>query len=123
MKKHVAALAFIACALPPASTAWAVFIDEVPQYENKEHRCRFVGIAFDNAAFYRDLGHSPEMALERLRIYAKPGKFGISVAQLKSYINAVFFDPAFAQAGGMPLSLQIKEACMRDWAPKFQPLR
>lgn len=97
----------------------------------KQHQaelsCRAKGDIFRSAAELRDQGNSPEGAFPTVaggwinkQIAPIPG---ITKDFVKNAINAVYFDPAFANAGGPRLAAQIENLCLSGGKPRFKPLR
>jgi hypothetical protein len=78
--------------------------------------CSQVGSVYQNAAQMRDLGNPPEMALDMTRSYQR-----VSEKEKKAAINRVYFDPAFTNAGGTALQMQVMRACMGQG--QYQPLK
>ena len=76
-------------------------------HADENSRCLSVGQAFQVIAQYRDTGMPPKMSLGVLA-----NKSSIPVDTWKKWINLVYFDPRFVNAGGEPLFHQIYEACM-----------
>jgi hypothetical protein len=93
----------------------------------KQISCSAIGTTYLMAAGDRDAGRSPEQAYQIiaggfLHAGATPVA-GINKESIKKAINAVYFDPAFTNAGGQRLADQVMNDCMRDGKPQFQPLK
>lgn len=110
MKKLLALTSMLACAMAAAGT--------LP----KNIVCQLRGEVFSSAAQIRDQGGDPKTAYGVAGQYIKPVN-DIDSAYVKKAVNLVFFDPAFANAGGPRLAQQIADLCLNDGKPKFQPLK
>lgn len=88
--------------------------------DRKSRACLFKGDLFSWIAVIRNSGRSPQEAYNSSTRYLKED---IDESFLKNAINLVYFDPGFSYAGGDALKRQIMDLCMRDWKPKYQPLR
>ena len=94
--------------------------------------CVTRSIIFETAANYRDLGLSPQKALDAIRQMNLPPLVAVkemTEAQNKTnndgmnkfLVNAVYFSPSNALPANL-LSARILDACMND-QPKFEPLK
>ena len=94
-----------------------------PAQKNKLLDCAIRGEIFSRAAMLRDEGVTPQETLHFTEGYAKSKELQISIAYIKNAINLVYFDPRFTNAGGPNLANQIREDCMRNGKPEFEPLK
>jgi hypothetical protein len=78
--------------------------------------CSLLGTVYQNAAYMRDAGNPPEMALQMTAAYKV-----VDVATRKKAINLVYFDQRFVNAGGAALQMQVMQACMGQ--RQYQPLK
>lgn len=78
--------------------------------------CSLLGSVYETAAHARDNGNPPEMALQMTGPYQR-----IEESKRKAAINQVYFQPAFVNAGGAPLRMQVMQACMGQG--QYQPLK
>lgn len=93
------------------------------RYARKDAICGMKGLVFSAAADARDDGASPKSAFGRANQWSRFNSPGVDAAFTKKAVNLVYFDPAFANAGGQRLEFQIKELCLTDGKPKYQPLQ
>lgn len=103
--------------------ASASFADVPNAEDTKFNRCLFAGGVFASSAMYRDHRFAPEEALRSISRDFPNGKYGITEAFVKRVINLIYFDPSYAYAGGDALSAQVRDSCLRDGKPEFQPLK
>lgn len=85
--------------------------------------CSDRGGVFYQALAMRDLGRSPQEAFEQIKSMEIKGKYPITIDYIKNAINLVYFDQGFINAGPDAVSMQVRDLCMRDGKPKFQPLK
>jgi hypothetical protein len=83
-------------------------------------QCQLKGVAFKQAAEYRDSGRSPQTTLQLLK-NLEPS--GLSESFLKNTINLVYFDSQFADAGGQRLADQVAYLCTHPNPPSYMPLQ
>lgn len=88
--------------------------------QRKYARCSLLGSAYETAAGVRNARRGPEEALALIQ-----GMPIVTLEEKKSIINQVYFDPAFENAGGYALRVQMTNACNKEGEPVnvFQPLR
>lgn len=113
----------ILLALALASIATAAAADKP---YSKADKCMAYADAFEQSSYVRDRGQSPEHAFKYLKsIYPAEKNPPISEQQIKTAINLVYFDAAFAETRGRVIHAQILDLCANDWkGPKqFQPLK
>jgi len=91
--------------------------------QEKFTRCLHYGGLFSSASSFRNYGLPPAEALRSIRQSAANERREISVEVVKQAINTVYFDPDFAYAGGEALGSQMRNLCLRDGKPQFQPLK
>jgi hypothetical protein len=86
--------------------------------QDKGFVCMSKGGLFKGVASLRDQGADPTIAYAR---YTPNVVF--DDASVKRFINLVYFDPRFTNAGGQALEQQINAVCLNDGKPQFQPLK
>lgn len=91
--------------------------------QDKFLSCRVKGDIFESAAQSRDHGMPPEVAYSIVSAYLGQGVINIDKPYLKAVVNAVYFAPEFTNAGGKPLSSQIRDMCMNNGQARYQPLK
>lgn len=88
-------------------------------YAADPEMCYQLGFIYKMAAYERDIGKPPEIAL-----LVVEKATAVPLEMRKAAINQVYFDERFANSRDTPLSFQVQEACMRDFKPlhDFKPL-
>jgi hypothetical protein len=66
---------------------------------------------------WKGSGFDPMKTLEAVRSFQIPEKL------TKEVINNIYFNPAFANAGGMALEMQVTQSCMYGPPKPFEPLK
>lgn len=96
-------------------------------FDAKTAYCRDLGNEFRSVADFRNMGMSPQTVFGLVRDSfinksTERSQSGITEKVIKTTVNLVFFNPDFANTGGLNFQLQVEDSCMRDGAPKYQPL-
>lgn len=86
----------------------------VPEVDKKAY-CQAVGTGYLVASSVRNHGGSPKQAFDSIRNSINTD--ALPDYDLKQLVNKVFFNPAFARAGGPALSVQMYHVCMGDYKP------
>ncbi len=90
---------------------------------DKQTRCMRLGAIFQAIASGRESHIPPKTEFSIIKKGMNPQGVHITDAQIKNAINLVYFDPAFAYAGGVALAKQVVDSCMNDFKPEFEPLK
>lgn len=89
--------------------------------ENKKGRyCYMKGHLYMQSALQRDSGGSPQKSFEWFT--SDKSWDVVPLAEIKKAINQIYFDPAFAYAGGDALFNQVTDICMNG-PKKWKPLK
>ena len=114
------------CKPPYTTIEYGTQSQTPPDDFNRRQSCQQKGIVFMMAAEDRDAGRSPQEAYKIISgAYLHEGApyVGINKDGIKQAINLVYFDPGFTNARGPRFSDQVRDYCMRDGKPQFQPLK
>jgi hypothetical protein len=101
--------------------------EPAPQgYSDKTQLCIANSGMFQQIADLRDVDESPQntlnSVLKTLEIRTT-GKYSISEKQVKDAVNLVYFNDRFLQLNSQQIGPAIYDLCIRDFKPKFQPLK